>query len=105
MLDAGMNPPVDEDRLDELLSGLLQVIGSEAVCRWNNEASGGVKIVGNRRKVARNHRVSDHRSATLRRPPCERASPRDRALPRTRSGAPGSRLRGSGGPVLLARRA
>lgn len=105
MLDTRMNVPVHEERPDELLGSLLQVIGSEAVRRWRCKTPGSVEVVRSRREVTRDHRISGHRSADLRRPPCERASPRGRAPPRTRSGVPGSRRPGSGDPVRLARRA
>ena len=43
MLDARMNPPVHEDRLDELLGGLLEVIRREAI-RWrSSETAGGLE--------------------------------------------------------------
>jgi hypothetical protein len=66
MFDTRMNPPVYEDRFDELLDSLLQVIGSEPVRRRGSETPGSVEIIGNRREVPRDHRINGHRSADLR---------------------------------------
>src|SRR5262245_47688932 len=90
MLEAGMDPAVHKDGLDELLGGLLEVIDGEAIRRGSSKAPGGVEIVSDRREISRDHRISGHRSASLRRPPCARASPHGRAPLRTRSGARGS---------------
>ena len=60
------DPPVYEDCFDELLDGLLQVIGGEPVRRRGSEAPGSVEIIGNRRVVPRDRRINGHRSADLR---------------------------------------